>query len=304
MAFLNNLDSDIISLDLWGGNQTYNKLTKTYRLERDCGIFSNMSTCIFAVFLLETEGYKVDKIELIMREYFLDLDMYEILFEKNDSEINFNDISNEEILFFRENCHPTMCGLGLKDWGRVNSTIENFNLKITNKIVTKFFNPKTEVIRMYEKMKSNNNIIENDYVFIWARRTDKIEETKVPTASTYFEELVNHKLLDYRIFVQTDDPEVIKEFGQLNFNFELFDDIPLTDRYSFHRWISHIDDKDFEERYGLSKLDYVIKMYCVVIFASKSKMSLIYPGNPTTFVPIIKNTFDGFILFKDDKNKF
>lgn len=304
MGYLKNFNDEIITLDLWGGNQTYNKKTKTYRIERDCGIFSNLSVCIYGIFLLEIENYKVENLEIIMREYFFDLDTHKLLFDKNETEISFDDIPNEELSFFKENCYPTMCGLGLKGWDRVQSTVENFNLKITNKIIRKFFNPKKEVIEMYEKMKLQKNIIDNDYVFIWARKTDKIEETKVPDASTYYKELIDNNLLDTRIFVQTDDPEVINEFKELNFNFESFDDIPVTDRYSFHRWISHIDDTIFEEKYGLSKIDYVIKMYCVVLFASKSKMSLIYPGNPTTYVPIIKNSFDGFILFRDDKSKF
>lgn len=304
MGFLKDLDKEVITLDLWGGNQTYNNVTKTYRIERDCGIFSNLSVCIFGIFLLETENYKVENIEIIMREYFFDLDMYDILFEKNDLQINFDDIPKEELLFFKEHCYPTMCGLGLKGWDRVQSTIQNFNLKITNKIISKFFNPKQSVIEMYEKMKLQKNIVDGEYVFIWARKTDKVEESKVPDALAYYNELIENNLLDYRVFVQTDDPEVIKEFKDIDFNFEFFDDIPVTDRYSFHRWISHIDDTTFIEKYGLSKIDYVLKMYCVVLFASKSKMSLIYPGNPTTFVPIVKNTFDGFILFRDDKNKF
>jgi hypothetical protein len=151
-------------------------------------------------------------------------------------------------------------------------------------------------------MKTRKNIIKNNYVFIWARRTDKIEESKLPDAKMYYNVLKTHNLLDEKIIIQTDDFNLFEDFKKLNLSFDYFEEIPFADKYSFHRHIYTIPDLEFLEHYKLSKEEYIRKMFCVVLLASEAENTILYPGNPTVVVPMYKNSFEKCILFKDNIN--
>lgn len=304
MGFFKVNNDEYIELELWGGHQIYYKKSKKYVIVRDCGIFSNFTVVLFGVFILTTEGYIIDDIEITMLDYYRDTNVYPILFKKKEGEFNLNEFTNEEISFFRENCYPSICGLGLKNWSTVQSTKENFNLKITNKIIERFFTPNDNVIKSLENKLSNKGLTKNDYVFIWARRTDKIEETKVPDAKAYYSVLESNGLLGEKIFVQTDDSTMFDEFKNLDLNFDYFEEIPFAKQYSFHRKISNMTDPEFLETYNVTKEQYIIDMMCVVLLSANAKKAIIYPGNPTTVVPMYKNSFEDCILFKDDKEIF
>jgi len=304
MNFFTVDNDELIVLNLWGGQQTYYKKEKKYSIIRNCGIFSNLTVILYGIFVLKVKGYDVEDLEIVMTDYYFDKDVYPILFRKNNTQLNFDDVSEEEINFFWDNCCPSICGLGLKSWSATQSTKENFGLKITNKIIQKYFLPSHEVLNSYNKMVLDKNLYNNDYIFIWARKTDKIEETNVPNAEKYFELLCENNLLNERIFIQTDDLTMFEDFKKINFNFEYFSEIPFATGYSFHRNISHTDDNVFYEMYKMTKDEYLVKMMCVVLLAANSKIPIIYPGNPTTVVPMYKNSFDNCILFKDDKEIF
>jgi hypothetical protein len=300
MSFIIEQNEDFITLNLWGGHHVYHIKGKKYSVVRDCGIFSNLTVILYGVFTLITEGYEVENLEIVMTDYFKDKDVYPILFQKKNISIDFSDISINDINFFRANCIPSICGLGLKNWTQTESTIHNFNLKITSRIINKFFTPNPKVYELLNDIIVKKNIRGDDYVFIWARRTDKVEETKVPNAKNYYDVLVSNDLLNEKIFVQTDDRTMFDEFNQLKMNFECLDEIPFATSYSFHRNISQTPDESFYEMYKITKEEYVMRMMCVVLLAANSKKPIIYPGNPTTVVPMYRNSFNGCILFKDD----
>jgi hypothetical protein len=306
MHFVKKIEPNKIILDLFGGTQIYYIDSKKYVIVRDCGMFSNITVAIFGIFILTINGYDIDDVEITMTDYFLDRNVYPILFKKQNMELSFNFLSENDIDFFIRHCHPTMVGLGLKNWNKdyIGSNINNFDFRITKKIIDKFFTPKKEVFEVYNKMLSDKNLYGNDFVFVWARKTDKVEETSVPSAETYMEILKRYNLLDNRIFIQTDDSTMFDDFKKLKLNFEYFDEIPFAKEYSFHRLISRTSDDEFLLNYGITKDEYMIKMLCVLIFSVNSKKSIIYPGNPTTLSPIFKNTFNDYILFKDNQNLF
>jgi hypothetical protein len=304
MSFFKNENDEIIELDLWGGSQIYEKKTKKYIIVRSCGLFSNLTVTLYGVFLLTTSGYEVDDIEITMTDYFMDKNVYPLIFEKKLIELNFNDFNKDELDFFFENCLPSSCGLGLNHWTTSQSTKENFNLNITKKIINKFFTFNQNVYNSYYKMLQNKGIKENEYVFVWARKTDKVEETQIPEAITYYEYLKNNNLIGEKIFIQTDDSTVFNDFKNLNFEFDYFEEIPFAKSYSFHRNVSQLDDSLFFEMYNITKEEYIIKMCCVVLLAINAKKTLIYPGNPTTVVPMYKNTFEDCVLFKNNLEIF
>lgn len=304
MYYVKESDDEKLVLDLWGGQHVYYKNSKSYIITRDCGLFSNLTIMIYGIFVLYTNGYEIENIKITMTDYFLDKDVYSMLFKITDSKLSFSDLTKEDIGFFLSECHPSMCGLGLKNWTQVASTKENFNLEITNRIISKFFTPNEIVINMYKTMLKTKNIEDNNYIFVWARRTDKVEEVSIPNAKRYVEVLESNQLLEERIFIQTDDPTMVQEFHDLNLNFERFEQIPLAKGFSFHRLISRTNDEDFMNDFNITKEEYMAQMLCVVLLASNAKKCIIYPGCATTVVPMYKNSFDNCILFKDNLNLF
>lgn len=65
-----------------------------------------------------------------------------------------------------------------------------------------------------------------------------------------------------------------------------------------------ISEEDFYKDFGMNKINYIIQMYSVAMIAKNSLKTILYPGNPTTFVPMMRGSFDGCIMFKDNKNTF
>lgn len=303
-GFINYENEDEISFDLWGGEQIYQKKNKKYRIERSCGIFSNVTVAIYGIYLIYMLGYEIEKIEIIMKDYFYEIDAYQIIFETNNEILKFDSFKDYDLIFFLENCLPSNVGLGLANWTTKESTKFNFNLEITDIILNKFFIPNKNVLNLYKEMVYKKNIEDNDYVFIWARKTDKIEEISIPEVSTYINILEKNNFLNKKIILQTDDFSVFEEFKNSGIKFEIFEEIPFAKGYSFHRDISKTNDLDFYNTYKISKENYFIQMLCVLLLAKNAKNSIIYPGNPTTLVPMYKRTFEGCFLFKNKTELF
>jgi hypothetical protein len=65
-----------------------------------------------------------------------------------------------------------------------------------------------------------------------------------------------------------------------------------------------VSDEDFRNMYGMTKIDHLRQMVALSLIAKNAYKSIIYPGNPTTFIPLFKGSFDDCILYKDDINLF
>jgi hypothetical protein len=295
-GFFLNSDDKIITLNFWGGEQTYNKITKTYRMVRSSGIFSNLTVSIYAIFVLSISGYEVENIELEMTDYLVGYNIYPLIFEKKKINLFFDDIPIDEIVYFLKFNHPTNLGLNFS----VNTSKTNFNFKITNKIIEKFFCFNSKVLEVYREMVSNKKLIDGNYIHIWARRTDKIFEISIPPVDLFLSETYKIKQDKDRMILQTDDEEFLQEFIKKDKNIEYFNCIPFAKpeiHQSFHQKISYIGRDQFLHHYGMSVEHYVIKMCCVVLFSVNSKKSIIYPGNPSTIIPLYRNSFDQCVLF-------
>ena len=68
--------------------------------------------------------------------------------------------------------------------------------------------------------------------------------------------------------------------------------------------MSEIGNEDFRSKYKITKDEYLLQMYCLSLIAKNSYKSILYPGNPTTYVPMIKGSFDDCYLFKDNNELF
>ena len=281
--------------ELWGGYHNYNKLTKTYRIDRPYGIFSNMTVSTYGIFLLEKNGYEVDKLEFILNEYLPGADIYPELFKNNLEKIDWSEFSETELSYFEQICFPTSFGL---TWN-----IQDLNLNITNKIFQKFFQPNEDILVLYEKVLKDKKIDLGNTLFIWARKTDKINETRIPETLEYLRVINENDLFDKNVILQTDDITVFEDFKKQGLNFDYLEIIPLsTDGSAFHGRLDMVSDESFKEKHSISKLEYIKLMFVTSIICKNSHSCIIYPGNPTTYIPMIRNSFKNCFLFKNNES--
>jgi hypothetical protein len=149
--------SEILSIHY----ETYSQEKKTYSSTRDSGIYSIFNWIIRKIALLEMNGFPVETLKIDYHSQ----EIYDLLFEKKECELNFSDISDEEKIFFKEKLDFTGWGFG--------DDVNLLNFKITNKIINKFFNPSKLVLECYDNLIKSNNIDLNNTIFVCARGTDK-----------------------------------------------------------------------------------------------------------------------------------
>jgi|688.fasta_scaffold60901_2 hypothetical protein len=283
------------NFELWGGDHNYNKVTRTYKIDRPYGIFSNMTVSTYGIFLLEKNGYEVDNFEFILNEYIPGQDIYSELFKINRKSIDWVKFQESELSHFEQRCFPTSFGL---TWN-----IQDLNLNVTNEIIQKFFQPNDDVISIYDKVLYEKNIDLNNTLFIWARKTDKINETRIPEVSEYLKVIQENNLSNKKVILQTDDITVFDEFKKQGLNFDYLELIPFsTDGGAFHGRLDMERDELFKEKYGITKLQYIKLMFVTSLFCKNSHSCIIYPGNPTTYIPMIRNSFENCFLFKNNES--
>lgn len=285
--------SNILSLNY----ESYNQETKEYQSKRDAGLYANLVWVIRKIALLELNGYKVESFKLILDEYNGE-EAFDLFFEKNDNQIDYSNISNEDKSYFEQDLITSAFGLGTDD-------VKHLNFNITNQIIDKFFNPKESIISYYNNLLSSNNIDINNTVFVWARSTDKAGESKIPDTSAYISILNTLNLEGKEILIQTDDYRVLNDFKNSNLKFKTISQIPMSNNLiGFHNELKDIRDDKFISTYNISKQEYLIQMYCLSLIGRDSYKTILYPGNPTTYIPIIKKSFDNCYLFKDNAQLF
>ena len=285
--------SNILSLNY----ESYNHETKEYQSKRDAGLYANLVWVIRKIALLELNGYKVESFKLILDEYNGE-EAFDLFFEKNDNQIDYSNISNEDKSYFEQDLITSAFGLGTDD-------VKHLNFNITNQIIDKFFNPKESIISYYNNLLSSNNIDINNTVFVWARSTDKAGESKIPDTSAYISILNTLNLEGKEILIQTDDYRVLNDFKNSNLKFKTISQIPMSNNLiGFHNELKDIRDDKFISTYNISKQEYLIQMYCLSLIGRDSYKTILYPGNPTTYIPIIKKSFDNCYLFKDNTQLF
>ena len=282
--------TDILSSHYY---EVYCQETKTYTSKKDSGLYSILNWVVRKIALLELNNFPVEFLKI---DYF-GQDIYELLFEKKKIKIDFSSISNEEKKFFEDVLTTTEWGLG--------NDIKSLNFNITNQVINKFFNPSKSVLKYYESIIKSNNIDLNNTIFVWARSTDKHTETRLPSVEVYTNIINSIDLSGKEIIVQTDDYRVFEGFKNSVIKFKTISEIPISGTLNgFHIEMSEINDDTFKLNYGITKNEYLLQMYCLSLIAKNSHKTILYPGNPTTYVPMIKGSFDNYYLFKNENQLF
>ena len=98
---------------------------------------------------------------------------------------------------------------------------------------------------------------------------------------------------------------MLSGFNGCNLNLKTIKEIPISGTLKgFHNEMNEIGDDSFKSKYKITKDEYLLQMYCLSLIAKNSYKSILYPGNPTTYVPMIKGSFDDCYLFKDENQLF
>jgi hypothetical protein len=285
--------SNILSLNY----ESYNQETKSYQFKRDAGLYANLVWVIRKIALLELNGYKVESVELILDEYNGE-EAFDLFFEKNNNQIDYSNISDKDKSYFEQYLITSAFGLGIDD-------VKHLNFNITNQVIDKFFTPKESIVSYYNNLMYSNNIDINNTVFVWARSTDKSSESRIPDTSAYIGILNTLNLEGKEILIQTDDYRVLNDFKGSNLKFKTIPQIPMSNNLiGFHNELKDIRDDKFISIYNITKQEYLIQMYCLSLIGRDSYKTILYPGNPTTYIPIIKKSFDNCYLFKDNAQLF
>lgn len=275
--------------------ENYNQETKTYTHRRDVGLYAILVFVIQRIISLELNGYNVENIELFISSYVPNENSYNFLFEKKNVKIDFSNIPQKDKDFFENQI--TTCGWGLENF-------EKLNLQLTNQIIDKFFTPSKIVIDTYNNILQSNNINLESTTFIWARNTDKIE-THLPDVENYLKVVEKIDKKTNEIILQTDDYRVIENFRNFGIEFKIIKEIPISGNLDgFHNEMRYTNEKLFYHLYNMTKKEHLIQMYCISLLCKDVDKAILYPGNPTTYIPILKGSFDNCYLFKNNSELF
>ncbi len=276
----------------------YNAETKLYTNKRGAGLYAVLNWMVRAICLLELKGDKVEKVEMFLNEYASNVELFNTLFDISSQELKLPELTESQKMDFLKISEYSNTGL--------SENPKHLNLEITNQIISKFFNPKQEVLDWYNIFINHIGCDVNDIIFIWARRTDKSSESKIPSVDEYLRMLSTINFENKKVLIQTDDHSVLEEFKTKNLSFYTLPQIPLPKDKDkpFHVDLWLVSDEDFKKIYGITKIDHLRQMVALSLIAKNAHKSIIYPGNPTTFIPLFKGSFDDCILYKDDINLF
>lgn len=276
----------------------YDITTKTYHTIRDAGLYANLNWIIRKVCLMELYGYKVENINFILHEYIPKVSVYNSLFEKKEIITNLHEFSEQDKMNFYEKTNYSSFGLG--------TNLRDFNFNITNQIVSKFFTPNKFVMGWYERFLNQVGGNIKDIIFVWARKTDKTSEAKIPNIETYLKIISEIDTKNKKILIQTDDLGVLKEFENSGLNFHRLLDIPFSKKQNrpFHLNLKDISNDEFQRTYRITKMDYLGQMLALSIIGKNAYKTILYPGNPSSYISILKGSLEDCFLFKDDLNLF
>lgn len=276
----------------------YNHQTKTYSHGRSAGLFAMLNWVLRQITLLEMDGREIENIELYLDEYFNRQETFKEFFTIKDTKLTLNELSSNEKINFYNKTNWSYIGF--------SESPRQMDLSITNQVIKKYFNPTKEVIDWYNLFVDYLGGEIEDIVFVWARATDKQSESKLPSIDTYLKTISTINTTDKKIVIQTDDELLLKSFSDRGIVFSTLPKIPFPKRHNqpFHINLRGTDNIQFERSFGISKIDYLRQMVALSLICVRAHKTIMYPGNPTTFVSSMKGSLDNLILFKNDEELF
>ena len=276
----------------------YDPNTNTYSHGRSAGLFAMLNWILRQITLLEMTGKKIDNIELYLDEYMHRKNSFNDLFVMNNQDLDLYELPEETKNDFLNKTNWSYIGF--------SNNPNDIDLSITNKVINKYFNPNEEVMKWYNYFVEYLGGDLNKIIFIWARATDKYLEVKLPMVETYVRTLFNIDCDEKKIVVQTDDRNVLDRFEKIGLDFDTLPYISSNkvNNQPFHLNLRSWTDHQFQEVYGISKLDHLRQMIALSLICKNSYKTILYPGNPISFITSMKGTTEDLILFKNENEFF
>jgi hypothetical protein len=256
---------------------------------------------LFGVCMLKQTSYRVSNIRLCLNEYEHNYDFYNDFFQTQQ---NSFEISEEEANLVVNNLHPT--NYGLSDLShRFNKQKLTELLPILIKLYNKFFTINNDIKYEIENILNTYNINYSMSAFIWARKTDKVTESRIPNTIDYIKQLDNTNIK--KIYFQTDDVSILEEIAiikTIDDRIIVLNELPTSNdtNKGFHSHLYNVSNADFMNRHNMSKIDYLKKFLAITHIASQCNYFVSYPGNMLTIVPLMRQSFNNCILFIDNQN--
>lgn len=216
---------------------------------RDCGFFSNLNVFKRTISEKIRNGEEIKNIKFYFNLY-SDEDIYNECYYQDQS----ISISKEEGQWVLDNCYCDNLGL-------FNFT--NIDLSIINKLNKKYLNLNSSVLNYIQDYK-----IDEPYIFVWARKTDKIIENPVPEYEEYVRRI--NSLPNLKVIVTTDDIELGIKFKEGGYKLV---DMPMSNLPTHYYYNS-----------DMSKMEYIKRLLAIVEVASQSEYFISYGGNIATTV--------------------
>jgi len=241
----------------------------TVKLTREHGLFSNINILKRLICHKIIDKENVDNIELISTLY-----SYENIYNKLfyiDEKYKLTKLEAQWVL------DNTPCNnLGLFD----NTSID---LTILKKLQKGYFNINKEVEKYYNEYKLNE-----PYIFIWARKIDKISENSVPEYEEYINRL--NTLPKLKVIVKTDDIELYNKFIKAGY---YVINMPVQNK-AIH----------LNYNFDMNKIEYIQRLIALTLIASESKYFIGYGGNISTHVFELHNKKENCFLYKNSKELY
>lgn len=290
------MEGDKYHLDLWGGNHYVDKTNGTYYSSRDCGLFSCLTVLTYGIKKFTLHGYTPKNISLKLLEYDYNTDYYSDLFKIGDGDFRLDDIDKSVMDYQMKFCEPSFIGIG-----RAKSHL-NFN--ILKRIYDKYFILSDTVKEFVKEIEDKHISDYSNTVLIWARKTDKDLEILVPDVADYVKLVDKLNLRGKDIILQTDDLRVYNDFESQGLKCRTLDEIPYAkdNDNGFHRKLCNISDEEFLNDYNMTKKYYLQRILALVHVASKCDTLIIYPGNLSTYIPLIRGNWNNVYSYEDKHN--
>jgi len=179
--------------------------------------------------------------------------------------------------------------------------IENFDQVMAEPYVQMlletYFNFSDAVVAASEKIMQANKIDPARTTFVWARKTDKVTECIMPSAAEYALLVNIHRGDTTDVLVQTDDATMLDDCTREGMKYRYMDVLPLSSGATgFHHTDGCLSEKDFQKKFGMSKVEYNVRFMALIRIASLCKTVIIAPGNLQCLIPMMRRSMRGCVV--------
>lgn len=290
-------------LDYEEGTNTFDSETQELCLSRGCGLGSNWNVLVHLLLVLKLRGIVPQKISTNLVDLH-GFNLYQdILYVDRHGVETWKSLSPAIFRNAAATLVPNYYGMG--------NTRDDIDFAILGPLFDAYFNLQEGVHRNAEAIIKKNQIVLDETVFVWWRKTDKVTEVNWFRSDARYpsiDDLVSHIPKNRPVIFQTDDVEIYFEMKQRSdVAFESLNILPLSyipGRGFHHGEITASDPARFFRKYATSLEQHFIDLVSLIFVAAKCRFFVGYPGNVSMLVSFLKRGFANTVFFKSSDELF